>query len=262
MTSSWFSPSGGDLSAGYARHAGTLRGALRHALVARALRTHLPDGQQQVLDVGGGDGHQAAQLARAGHLVTVLDPDTAMLERAAARIAAEPGEVRDRVRLVEGDGEHAEDVVGGGFDAVLCHGVLMYVADPDRFIRHLARAARPGGLVSLMTKNQDALAMRPGLEGRWPDTLTALRGGPQLGNLGVTSRAHSAAAVATMLAEAGAATTAWYGVRVFTDHLGDAPVGENFDLVLDAEWEAGRRDPYRRVARLLHFVAWTAREGQ
>ncbi|MBB2912072.1 hypothetical protein FHS43_003352 [Streptosporangium becharense] len=59
MTNSWTSDSGADLATGYARHAGTLRGALRHALVARALREHLPAEPQRVLDVGGGDAHQA-----------------------------------------------------------------------------------------------------------------------------------------------------------------------------------------------------------
>ncbi|MEV0754114.1 methyltransferase [Streptosporangium sp. NPDC050280] len=255
MTNSWFSTSGEDLSAGYARHMATLRGAVRHALVARALRTHLPTGSQQVLDVGGGDGHQAAQLARIGHQVTVLDPDPAMLAQARQRLEGESAQVRQRVRLVEGSGHEAADLVGGGYDLVLCHGVLMYIETPEPFVADLVAAARPGGLVSLLTKNRDALAMRPGLEGRWADALAVMNAHAETGNLGVTSRAHTAADIDAMLASAGASTAAWYGVRAFTDHLGDIPVGDSFDTLLDAEWEAGRRDPYRRIARLLHFIA-------
>lgn len=258
MTNSWTSASGADLSAGYARHAGTLRGALRHALVARALRTHLPAGSQQVLDVGGGDGHQAVQLARLGHQVTLLDPDPAMLKQAVNRLAAEPEQVRSRVRLVEGTGEQAAALVGGGYDLVMCHGVLMYVDTPEPFVRDLVSAARPGGMVSLLVKNRDALAMRPALEGRWADAIAILDANSETGNLGVTSRAHTGAEIEAALIRAGASTVAWYGVRTFTDHLGDTPVGENFDLILEAEWQAGRRDPYRRVARLLHFIGWTA----
>jgi S-adenosylmethionine-dependent methyltransferase len=43
-------------------------------------------------------------------------------------------------------------------------------------------------------------------------------------------------------------------VRVFTDHLGDRMPGEDLPEVLDLEWEAGRREPYRSVARLVHLV--------
>ncbi|WP_066374681.1 methyltransferase [Herbidospora mongoliensis] len=254
MSNSWTSASGADLSAGYARHAGTLRGALRHALVARALRTHLPTDSQRVLDVGGGDGHQAVLLARAGHRVTLLDPDPGMHKRAAERLAAESEQVRDRITLVEGTADQATDLAGDGFDLVCCHGVLMYAEDPRAFLNDLASALRPGGLMSLLTKNADALAMRAGLEGRWADAVAVMGAGSVEGNLGVSSRADTLASVEAILDDAGVTTSCWYGVRVFTDHLGDAPVGEGFDYVLEAEWQAGCRDPYRQIARLFHLI--------
>src|SRR5687768_10558138 len=68
----------GDLAAAYARHSTTLRGAVRHALVTRALLAHLPQQPCRVLDIGGGAGEQALALARAGHTVTLLDSDPAM----------------------------------------------------------------------------------------------------------------------------------------------------------------------------------------
>ncbi|MFI0424034.1 methyltransferase domain-containing protein [Spongiactinospora sp. 9N601] len=260
----WTSASGGDLSAGYARHSGTLRGALRQALVARALRVHLPAAPQRVLDIGGGDAHQAVQLARAGHQVTVLDTDPQMLQRARERLAGEPEPVRQRIHLVQGAGEDAVDLVGGGHDVVCCHGVLMYVQDPRPLVQAAVKAARPGGgLVSLLTKNATALAMRPALERRWADALAVMDAATEIGNLGVATRADSLEALQALLAGAGAgaATVAWYGVRVFTDHLGDEPVGEGFDQVLEAEWEAGRRDPYRRVGRQIHVIARTGTAG-
>ena len=39
----------------------------------------------------------------------------------------------------------------------------------------------------------------------------------------------------------------WYGVRVFTDHLGDQSPGSELSDYLQVEWEAGRRDPYRSM---------------
>jgi hypothetical protein len=50
--------------------------------------------------------------------------------------------------------------------------------------------------------------------------------------------------------------TQWYGVRVFTDRVPGTrpPVGpEELRTLLAAEEEAGRRDPYRAVAALLHL---------
>ncbi|WP_091102678.1 class I SAM-dependent methyltransferase [Nonomuraea pusilla] len=318
MDNTWTSASGARPAAAYARHTGTLRGVVRHELVARALRTHLPAGPARVLDVGGGDAWQAVRMARDGREVTVLDPDPEMLERARRRLLGEPDAVRARVRLVEGDGEDAPRLAGGGYDAVTCHGVLMYLRDPGPLVDALVAAARPGGLLSVMTKNAAALALRPGLERRWPDALAALTAedgdasgsrtqpvgtqpvgtepvgtepvgtepggtepgrtlpggaevgtaregaarerpvgaGPvEMGNVGVPTRADTVEGLAALLARSGAETVTWYGVRIFTDHLGDEPVPPDVDRVVDAEWEAGRRDPYRRVARQIHLIA-------
>jgi S-adenosylmethionine-dependent methyltransferase len=54
---------------------------------------------------------------------------------------------------------------------------------------------------------------------------------------------------------AGATRSAWYGVRLFTDHYGAAETSPDFVAILAAETEAGRRDPYRSVAALTHTIA-------
>ncbi len=54
--------------------------------------------------------------------------------------------------------------------------------------------------------------------------------------------------------EAGIELIRWYGVRVFTDHLGDHPPGANLQDILQLEYEAGRRDPYRHMAPLIHLI--------
>jgi hypothetical protein len=57
-----------------------------------------------------------------------------------------------------------------------------------------------------------------------------------------------------VLTAAGGVPFAWYGIRTFTDHLGDTPPGPDIDHVVEAEWAAGQRDPYRQVARLIHYI--------
>jgi 2-polyprenyl-3-methyl-5-hydroxy-6-metoxy-1,4-benzoquinol methylase len=88
-------------------HYGSLRGRVRTHVIDRQLRWHLPPAPADVVDVGGGAGHQSLPLARDGYRVTIVDPSPAMLARAAQTIAAEPVGVQARVRLVEAAGEDA-----------------------------------------------------------------------------------------------------------------------------------------------------------
>jgi ubiquinone/menaquinone biosynthesis C-methylase UbiE len=244
------------LAAAYDRHNQGVLGRLRQSLLYRGLEAHLPPGPQRVVDVGGGEGYQAVALARSGHHVVLLDPDPAMLAAARERLAAQEKAVRQRVELVRGYGEDAADLTGGGFDVVCCHGILMYLDDPTSMLNSVVALARPGGLISVLAKNADAAAMRPALEGRWADAIETLETGVDRGAGTVRSRAHTVEGVSAALTAAGGVDVlAWYGLRVFSDHLGATPVGPDFDQLCALEWIAGCRDPYRRVARLFHVIA-------
>jgi S-adenosylmethionine-dependent methyltransferase len=131
---------------------------------------------------------------------------------------SEGEEVRRRVRLVEGEGERAAEILGReSFDAVLCHGVLMYLEDSRPMIKALAAIARPGGLISVLAKNASALAMRPALKGRYGDALAALETDRDLGRLEAVTCAETVEGLRGLLKEAGVGVVRWYGVRVFTD---------------------------------------------
>ena len=159
------------------------------------------------------------------------------------------------MRLVGGTGERAHETLGGEtFDSVLCHGVLMYLEDPRPMIHALSALLRPGGVVSVLAKNATALAMRPALEGRYQDALCSLKAERDRGRLGVITRGDTVEDLYGAFREAGVEALQWYGVRVFTDHLGDRMPGEDLPEVLELEWEAGRSEPYRSVARLIHLV--------
>lgn len=66
--------------------------------LALAARTELP-----IVELAAGTGRVAIPLAEAGHRVTAVDLDPAMLARARSRIAASDPGVAERLRLVEGD---------------------------------------------------------------------------------------------------------------------------------------------------------------
>ncbi|MFE5742315.1 class I SAM-dependent methyltransferase [Streptomyces celluloflavus] len=217
-----------------------------------------PVGQRlRVLDVGLGQGTQALRLARAGHEVTGLESDPQMMAAARAALSEEPAGIQDRVRLMDGDGrETGAHFLPGSFDIVLCHGVLMYVAEPDPMLAGLARVLAPGGLLSLVVRNADALAMRPGLSGDWATALAAFDSPEYTNRIGRPVRADRLAALTSTLAGIGAPLATWYGVRVFTDLAADGeapPSPDGLTGLLAAEERAGRTDPYRSVAALLHL---------
>lgn len=221
----------------------------------------------RVLDVGMGQGTQALRLARLGHQVTGVEQDDTMIAAARAALAGEPEGIRERVRLVQGDGrDTGVHFLPGSFDVVLCHGVLMYVEEPDPLVAGLARMLAPGGLLSLLVRNGDALAMRPGLSGDWAGALAAFdttaylprsrtdsNGGTPI-RLGLDVRADRLSALTATLAGIAAPLHAWYGVRVFTDTAADdAGLPDDLETLLAVEERAGRTDPYRGVAALLHL---------
>ncbi|MCO6010318.1 class I SAM-dependent methyltransferase [Actinoallomurus purpureus] len=101
---------------------GTLRQVVRQELVARQLAGHLPDvPSRNILDVGCGQGTQVLALARRGHQVTGVDASPALLGDLRTALEAEPAQVRERVRLVEGDARDAATLLAPSrFDVVLC----------------------------------------------------------------------------------------------------------------------------------------------
>jgi S-adenosylmethionine-dependent methyltransferase len=234
----------------------TVKGRVRTYVVHQHLIRHLPPPPAAVLDVGGGAGHQSLPLARVGYEVVLLDSSGAMLSAAEQRLAAEPKDVRDRVGLMRGRGEEASSITGGRpFDAVLCHGVLMYLTDPAPMIEALCASAGPDGIVSILALNAATLAVRPALEHRWQAARAAFDAHGERGVLGLDTRADTVDDLSRRLAEHGAEPLAWYGVWLFTDWMTlDADDGQ-LTRIAEVELEASRRDPYRRLSRVFHLLA-------
>jgi len=239
----------------------TVKGYVRTYVLHHQLLEHLPPTPASVLDVGGGAGHQSFPLAQAGFDVTLLDPSTAMLERAKERLLQLPEETQRRVTFVQADGEHADEALDGRrFAAVLCHGVLGYLEDPEPLISQLCRCADTGGIVSIMTGNAQASAVQPALERRWEDALAAFDIRSGVGVLGLHSRADTVEEVSELLKGGGVEPVDWYGVWLFVDWLEfsgvtlDPDDEEQVAATATVELEASRRDPYRQLSRVFHLV--------
>jgi S-adenosylmethionine-dependent methyltransferase len=237
------------------------KGLVRTYVLHQHLLEHLPEPPATVLDVGGGAGHQSFPLAQAGYEVTLLDPSPAMLDKARQRLHRLPAEPQQRVTLLQADGEDAAEAVNGRrFDAVLCHGVLGYLEQPEPLVEQLCQCAAPGGLVSIMSGNAKTMAVRPALEGRWEDALAAFDATREVGVLGVPTRADTVEHLSRLMEGQGVEPLRWYGVWLFTDWLEFS--GVELDLsdskqvmaIAAVELEASRRDPYRELSRPFHLV--------
>jgi S-adenosylmethionine-dependent methyltransferase len=74
--------------------------------------------------------------------------------------------------------------------------------------------------------------------------------------IGASARADRLGDLTVRLAGCGLEVTAWYGVRVFTDIApDDAGPPADLEALLACEERAGRTDPYRQVAPLLHVIS-------
>lgn len=235
---------------------GLARDHVRQELVARQLHAHLADrGPLAVLDAGCGQGTQAIRLARSGHEVTGLDVSHDLLADARAAAEREPSGVTARLRFAPGDVMSLDPARHGEFDLVCCHGVVMYLDSVGPAIGALASVVRPGGLLSVLTRNRAGIAMRAGMTGDWAGALAGFDARRYDNRIGVADvRADEPDEVAAAFAAVGVDRTAWYGVRLFSDHWGDVAVPEGSDDLVAAEEEAGRRDPYRRLAALTHTI--------
>jgi SAM-dependent methyltransferase len=236
---------------------GLVRDAVRQELVHRQLAAYLSDqGSFQILDAGCGQGTQAIALARLGHNVVGLDLSDTLLNAAWEAVAAEPSAVQERMSFVIGDlltlgEEHARR-----YDIACCHGVAMYLPSLTDCVNALAGTVRPGGLISLLTRNRASIAMRAGMRRRWTEALDGFDARTYENRVGIEAvRADEPGEVQDALRAAGADVVAWFGVRLFTDHWEREHPGDDFAELLAAEEEAGRRDPYRSLAALTHTIA-------
>ena len=239
----------------------SVKGHVRTYVLHQQLLEHLTPPPAPVLDVGGGAGHQSFPLAQAGYDVTLLDPSPAMLDKAQQRLQRLPAEAQRRVTLLQADGENADEAVNGRrFAAVLCHGVLGYLEQPEPLVNQLCQCAAAGGVVSIMAGNAKAMAVRPALERRWDDALASFDARGEVGVLGVPTRADTVEELSELMRSRGVEPLRWYGVWLFVDWLDfsgaelDPSDAKQVAATAAVELEASRRDPYRQLSRVFHLV--------
>lgn len=243
------------------------RASLRTAVVWEVLQDALDrrvkaTGREalDVLDTGGGSGNFAVPAARLGHRVTVVDPSPNALF-ALERRAAEAG-VADRVRGVQGDAHGLFDVVErGGYDVVLCHGVLEYVDDPAEGIRNAVDALRPEGVLSVLAAGLGGAVLARALAGHFKEAKQALESPEgRWGEGDPMPRRFTPEHLTELVEQAGLRVGAVHGVRVFADLVPGVLVDTEpgaLDALLKLEAAAAELPAFRSVATQLHVLGET-----
>ena len=231
---------------------------MKYEMALENVLAHLPRGDSlRVLDAGGGTGELGLRLAARGHRLMLLDPSPAML-RFARDKAARAG-VAQRCSFVRQPVEALPSALAGErFDAVLCHNVLEYVADPAAAARALAGLLAPGGVLSLLAMNSAALPLQRLWQRGDPEAALAQFGRREYENrFGITARTFPPTALIELAAAAGLTVRAWYGVRMFYDYTADPRKGEPafYDAVKRLEALARATDPYRLIGRDVQVIA-------
>jgi SAM-dependent methyltransferase len=236
--------------------------------VHRALQAELQAVQQRrgdtpprVLDIGGGSGVWAVQLAASGCAVTVVDPSPnalATLQRRATDAGA-----TERITPVQGDVEAlAELVPSADADLVLGHGVLERVDDVGASLAAMRTAAVPGGAVSVLVANRYAAILHKAIAGRLTDALDLLAGDDSGGTEQITGdamlRRFDTDGLQAALDGAGLKIELLQGDGVVAD-LVPGSVLESYpsaaDSLAELELLAAGKPPLRDLASRLHAIA-------
>jgi SAM-dependent methyltransferase len=102
----------------------------------------------RALDLGGGDGRLAAELA--ADELTVADPSAVALDRARRRLPD--------AQVVTIEPDAPLPIADSAFDLVLAADVLEHVRDVQLFLSEARRVLRPGGRLALVTPAHGRLA--------------------------------------------------------------------------------------------------------
>jgi len=242
----------------------TLRLRLRHALSHRFLDEHLPSPMAsstdyRVLDAGGGAGTDSLPLAARGARVDLVDRSRPMMATfldaaaalgAAARVAIHQRDIREIPR------RFPEPT----FDLVLAHGVIQYSDDWEKLLEAMIAPLKPGGLLSLITRNLHAqpyaLSLDEHTADELPDLLERTRGPSAVFDTDV--RYFSAAWLGEWLDGHGLDVVGNRGLvcrHTLPQTVTADELASRLEQLVALESVMGSRSPYRETAEHVHLVA-------
>ena len=199
---------------------------------------------RRCLDFGSGMGKTANHLA-AYNEVTAVEPSLEMLEQ------------RYRENAYTQIHGGIDDLPDERFDLIICHNVLEFVDDREKYLEALAGHLKPWGRLSILKHNLPGRIMRRAAGANDPaGALAMLRGGMPANHFG-TIRLYETGDLLDWAARHGLALERHCGVRSFyalradNDGWDDPAWGE---AAHSLEQAAAELEPYRSVAFYHHVI--------
>jgi S-adenosylmethionine-dependent methyltransferase len=230
---------------------GSSKGFIRWNVLWEDLLTELPQlqsGDLEILDAGGGAGRMTLALAKMGHNVTLVEPAKEMLEKARQLITLD--NVSENVSFVNQSLQDFKPTQS--FDVVLNQAVLEWLAEPRKALEQLVKQLKPGGYLSLMFYNRNAVLFKSIMAGDFSLELlqeTTLKGG-----WNETSRPLFAETVLIWLDELGMRVISKAGIRMFHDHIAEKNKEGKLEQLLELEKTLRKREPFASLAQHIHIV--------
>jgi len=203
-----------------------------------------------IWDTGCGFAQISLWLAERGHRLTLCDLSEKMLARAKQHFHGEG-------LKAEFHHQSAQTLAPqlAQFDLVLCHAVLEWLADPVPTLQTIADRVKPGGYLSLLFYNRNAMVYTNALKGRWrwKNLLndSYLGKGKKL----TPPNPQYPHEIIEQLEQWGFTIKTHTGIRVFHDYLGlDTLEQSNQSELFELEYRYCRLPTYRDMGRYVHLV--------
>lgn len=201
--------------------------------------------EMKILDFGSGFGITAGRLAEYND-VTAVEPSAEMC-------AMRP--FKNGYRQITGGIDALEEFPSESFDMVLCHNVLEYINDRDKYIDFFSRLLKKGGLLSVIKHNRDGKIMHKAVFDSDPGTALAALEGQAAESRFFGEISHYEMDV--VQGRAGFSVRDIYGIRAFFGLI------QNNDIKYGAEWQrkmleleikASGIETFRNVAFFHHVI--------
>ena len=239
------------------------RGELRLAMLDYLLPYMLQLNGQQVLDVGGGLGQQAAWFAKRGHAVTMTEPSEDMLNHAKQWHQNDSALSHESITYLQAPLQTLSHHASGPWPMITCHAVLEWLGDPQAALSTLSTLLAPGGQLSLMVFNRDALRFSNVVKGNLEKALSDRLAGKGKRQRLTPISPMTHADISQWSAASGLQITSVAGIRVFQDYLRKPPTtpAEN-ETLLALEKQYCRQDPHWRLGRYLLYTLTKPEAGE
>ena len=203
-----------------------------------------------VWDAGCGFAQISLELAAKGHHLTLCDVSEKMLARARQHFQQQGLAAEFHHQAAQALADRLPQ-----FDLVLCHAVLEWLADPMATLQIIAKRVKPGGYLSLLFYNRNAMVYSNALKGSW--RLRNLLDDSYIGKGDKLTPPNPQYPheVIERLHQWGFTITIHTGIRVFHDYLlKEALEASDHSELFQLEHRYCRMPTYRDMGRYVHLV--------